>query len=211
MPRQHGHRLLAWVTASVILAISLGAVVVSGAEPAAGCAATAASSIQESSQFTPVEQRLTQPFDPPITVVGTAGTIVPEGVRVSAIDGLPPQWAVVSSHGAVYQYFLATALDTLTVSEFRAAGGIELDRDPMDNGGDFSAYVLDSLGERATKVEVGSYTGALVWADPLINGLRPHYLYWSDATWNWALMADRTPEELVNLARDLVCSGKLDA
>ena len=160
----------------------------------------------ESQQFAPVESRFTQPLDPSIKAVGQQAIPVPQDAFVASIDGLPHQWAVVSTNGAVYQYFLATEIDDgLTVSEFRAAGGIELDRDPVDNGEDFSVYLLDTLGDRATKFEIGNRTGALVWADPLINGVRPHYLYWSDGMWNYALMADRSPD----VARDLVCGGKI--
>ena len=119
----------------------------------------------------------------------------------------------MSQSGAVYQYFLGTDIDpTLTLSGFYAAGGIELNRDPVENKGEsFVDYVLATLGERAIKVEVGDQAGALSWGDPDVNGVRPHSLTWTDSQWNYALMADRSPEELVTLGRGLVCGDKLGA
>jgi hypothetical protein len=137
---------------------------------------------------------------------------VPSDARVDSIDGLPLRWASVSGNGEVYQYFLDTDIDPkLTIPEFIAAAGIELDRDPTSNGESFASFVLSTFGERAVKIELGNYEAALVWADPEINGIRTHHLYWSDGVYNYSLIADRSPEQLVTLGRDLVCERGLGA
>jgi hypothetical protein len=193
----------------VVVGVSLAAVVVSRAATSSGCGNVDVP-IVESEQFTSVTARLTQPLDPPINPSGQQAVSVPPVARVPSIDGLPLRWAVVSSNGAVYQYFLRTDLDsTLTVSEFYAAGGIQLDRDPVDNGESFAAYVLATLGERALQIQVGDHVAALVWADPQVNGLRTHHLYWSDDAYNFSLLADMSAERLVTVARQLVCGGTL--
>jgi len=94
------------------------------------------------------------------------------------------------------------------VSNFFAAGGIQLDADPIDPAaGSFTPGLAARLGERAVAVEVGTYGGVLVWADPLVNGVRTHNLYWSDDAYNYSLIADVSAEKLVALGRSLVCGG----
>ena len=65
---------------------------------------------------------------------------------------------------------------------------------------------VSELGDRATAVDVGRYSGALTWADPDASGLRTHNLYWFDGTYLMSLVAVRGPEDLVNMGRELACS-----
>lgn len=207
--RSQRRLVVMWAIPMAIVALSLGVIMVSNAQSSPGCDIAEEGSIKESEQFAPVESRLSPPLDPLIKDVDQEAVPAPQDAFVASIDGLPNQWVVVAGDGAVYQYFHGDTVDGLSVSGFRAAGGIELDRDPVDGSGDFIGFVLDTLGERATKMPIGDWTGALVWADPLVNGIRPHYLYWSDGKWTFALMADMPPDRLVNLARDLVCDGAI--
>jgi len=128
-------------------------------------------------------------------------------VASNAIDGQSLRWALVGEAGEVYRYFLSEPIPSqLTREEFMAKGGIEFDRDPVADGPSFAEYLIEVLGERAVRVAVADYTGALTWADPDINGLRTHNLYWSDGKYNYSLIADRSAAELVNLGRGLSCS-----
>jgi hypothetical protein len=61
--------------------------------------------------------------------------------------------------------------------------------------------------DRVVAVDVGLYSGGLVWADPGLDGTRTHNLYWSDAKFEYGLIAVRPPEVIVNLARGLVCAS----
>lgn len=184
----------------------------SKASPSPGCGRVDVP-IVESTEFTPYENRLSHLPEVPLNPSGRGPMSVPPEVRVGSIDGLPLQFASVSRYGAVYQYFLGTEIDReLTVAQFVAARGVELDRDPVENPGEsFAEYVLSELGERAVRVDVGDHVGALTWGDPLVNGVRPHHLSWSDGVYNYSLIADRSPERLVELARELVCHGALRA
>jgi hypothetical protein len=191
--------------AAIALGVSVAAVV-SEASDTPGCGGVSAP-IAESKQFTPVGERLTAPLDPLINPTGESGATVPPDAQVDSIDGLPLRYAVVGSAGSVYQYFMRAILEPdLTLSEFLESGGIEYDRDSLGSDQPFQEYLLDSLGERAVAVEVGQFQAVLVWADPLVNGTRPHHVYWSDAEYNYALIADTSPEHLVDLARGLVCA-----
>ncbi len=95
----------------------------------------------------------------------------------------------------------------MSTSHFAAAGGIELDRDPIGAGTPFAGYLLSAFPDRAGEVAIGPFKAALVWADPLESGVRPHNLYWSDDEYNYALIADRSAVEIVSLGRSMVCQA----
>jgi hypothetical protein len=202
-------RWFALLALPAVVGASLAAIVVSRASTSAGC--DTVDSIVESTKFTPYEAMRSHLPDLAVNPSGEEAPPVPSDADVSSIDSLHRRWAVVSGSGAVYQYFLGNDIDpTLTLSNFYEAGGIELDRDPVESKSEsFVEYLLDTLGERAVKVEIGDYAGALSWGDPEINGIRLHWLTWTDGQWNYTLTADRGPETLVTLGRELVCGDKL--
>jgi hypothetical protein len=201
-----GRRWIAFLALPAFGALSI-ATAVSIASTSPSCEPFAAA-IVESQEFTPYEDRLSHLPDQVINPSGQGPVSIPPDGGIASIDGLPLWGVIVSSNGALYQYFLGGDIATsLTVPEFFAAGGIELDRDPTDpeNAGEnFTEYVL-SISERAVEVEIGTHTAALVWADPESNGIRTHHLYWTDGAYNYSLIADRSAERLVTLGRELVC------
>lgn len=203
-------KLAAFLAVLVILSISVAGVVVSRAANSPGCDEVA-TPIEESKKFTPYEDRLTQGLETPINPLGVASIPVPDDVSVPSVDGVPRAWATGSEAGAIYQYFLEGSIDRdLRPSEFYAAGGIQLDLDPVNDAGEsFAPYLLSALGKRAVPVQVGDYEAALTWADPQSSGLRPHHLYWSDAKYNYVLIANTSPEKIVAMARGLVCGETL--
>jgi hypothetical protein len=203
-----GQRRVALLALPVVVAVSLVVAVASRASTASTCDSVDGP-IVEGRQFTPYEARLSHLPELPINPSGQELGAVPPDARVGSMDGLDLRWASVSGYGAVYQYFLDTDLGpTLTVPEFIAAAGIELDRDPMIDGESFASTLLSTLGDRALRVELGNHEAALVWADPESNGIRTHHLYWSDDAYNYSLIADRSPERLVTLGRELVCNER---
>jgi hypothetical protein len=202
-------RWFALLALPAVVGASLVAIIVSKASTAPGC--DSVDSIVESTKFTPYESMHSHLPDLALNPSGEEAPPVPSDAQVSSIDSLPRSWAIVTDTGAVYQYFLGSDIDPkITLSSFYEAGGIELDRDPVESKSEsFVDYVLDTLGERAVKVEIEDFAGALSWSDPEINGIRPHVLTWTDGRWNYALTADRSPETLVNLGRDLMCGDKI--
>jgi hypothetical protein len=202
-------RRFALLALPAVVAASLAAIVVSRASTSPGCGTV--DSIVESAKFTPYEAMHSHLPDPVLNPSAEEAPPLPSDAEVSSIDSLPRSWAVATDTGAVYQYFLGSDIDPkVTLSSFYEAGGIELDRDPVESKSEsFVEYLLDTLGERAVKVEIGDHAGALSWGDPEINGIRAHVLTWTDGQWNYVLTADRSPETLVNLGRDLVCGDKL--
>lgn len=206
LPNLRGIRRAPIVTVAYTLTLLVTATTAS-AGPSASCASLPSGSIPESADFTSAEQRRTSPVPIPLReyqlpqVHGATDDLIPD----SQLDGLPLQLAQVNGE-ALYRYFLDEPIpNTMTPEEFWAAGGVQFEKDPAEIG-DFAGFLLQELGERAVRIEVGSHTGALVWADPTPSGVRTHNLYWSDRNYNYALIAVRPPEALVDLARNLVCS-----
>lgn len=160
--------------------------------------------IVESAKFTPYEARLSHFPSAPITSAGEPPDS--SDSDVAPIDGLPLRWKAGDGDRSSYQYFFEREIRRdVTVPQFQAAGGIELNRDAVPNGQDHTSELLATHGERAVQVQLGDYKAALVWADPESNGVRPHHLYWSDGTYNYALYAVRSPVRLIELGRELVC------
>lgn len=65
--------------------------------------------------------------------------------------------------------------------------------------------LLADFPDRAIPVQVGSLAGAMTWADPLANGVRTHNVYWSDGTYNYSLIANRSGAAALTLARGMAC------
>lgn len=191
------------VLAAAVTLVAGGSVLVASAQAADGCDPNVGP-IAESNQFTPSEARLSHLPEFPINALGQAASAT--GTRM---DGMPLRWKAGDGDRSSYQYFLERPLDDeLTVPGFRAAGGIQLDRDAVTDGDPYTADdVIAQVGDRAVKVQIGDHEGALVWADPESNGARPHHLYWSDGTYNYALIAVRGPQRMVQLGREYVCGG----
>jgi hypothetical protein len=189
--------------AVVLLIGALGTVSVVVADRA-GCSGVAAASIAETSKFTPYGNRLTTLSD--VAIGGQSDSAaVPARTTyaASSIDGLARQYTIDASNGSVYSYFLDADTANMMHSDFVKLGGLELQQDASDQS--FATYLLKELGERAVGVEVGSFDGALTWADPDENGIRTHNLYWFDGIYNYALIGDRSATDIVNLGRHLVC------
>jgi hypothetical protein len=188
------------IAAALSISSGLGA-----AEP--GCAPLE-TSIRENASFTPYEMQRSRAAEVPITSIGSIGNAaVPTSARlpVAAVDGLDVQWAVVTL-GGTYQYLLDRPLPPdMTTSEFLASGGIQYDRDKVD-GEPFPQYLVNEVPDRATPVRVGGYDGVLTWADPIVNGVRSHNLYWSDGEFNYSLIADRPAVALVDMGRSIACA-----
>lgn len=191
------------VIAATIALIAAGTVLVAAAQENPGCDKRVGP-IAESNRYTSNESRLSHLFEFPITDFGQAATSSDK-----RIDGLPLRWEAGEGDEASYQYYLAGELDRrLTVPGFRAAGGIQLDREAVTDGGPYTADdVIAQVGDRAVRVQIGDFDGALVWADPESNGARPHHLYWSDGAYNYSLIAVRGPQRMVQLGREFVCGG----
>lgn len=196
--------LAALVSASLVV-FAVTAVTAVTAGPSPSCASAAPGSIKESAEFTPAAgQRGPVPVPLRQSQLPEAENAVDELVPDAELDQLPLRLALQNGD-SLYRYFLDRPIpETMTPEDFWAAGGIQLEKDPWE-GGDFAAFLLDELGDRAVPIEVGQYRAALTWADPTASGVRTHNLYWSDGASNYALITVRAPEAIVNLARELVC------
>lgn len=180
-----------------------------GAEVQQGCGAAAEEAILESQDFTPYAERLTHLASAgrPILPEGAAALVgVPANaaIQVQGINGLARRHTVTGD-GVAYAYFLGKPMAGLTRSEFLSAGGVQLDQDPRTGTQAFADYLVGRLGERAVAVAVGPYDGALTWSDPDEQGIRPHNVYWSDGSFEFALTANLSAADLLDTARSLVC------
>jgi hypothetical protein len=69
-----------------------------------------------------------------------------------------------------------------------------------------AAVMAKDFPRRATLVAVGEYDGAISWDDPSDeSGLRPHRIVWSEGTTDYELRAVRSADQMLALARELVC------
>lgn len=188
------------LTATAIALTAAGTGMVAGAQTSEGCDPNVGT-IQESAEFTAHATRLSHVPPFPITSSGHSAS------SEARLDGLPLRWEVGDGERASYQYYLGTEMRSEhTVPEFRAAGGIQLDRDAVTDGDPYTADdVIAQVGDRAVKVQIGEHDAALVWADPESNGARPHHLYWSDGDHNYTMIAVRGPKRMVQLGRALAC------
>lgn len=193
------------VPLSVVL-IVVGAQRLMAAAPDS-CGQPTEGTIIESKEFTPYESRLSHLPELPIFTGAQEPAPLPATARIGTrpITGLSRQLTIASANGSIYSYFLDRSLGKMSPDEFLAAGGIQLEQDPVTQDEMFAADIFVELGNRATAVRVGPFDGALVWADPLKDGTRSHNLYWSDGTYNYAVIANRSAEELLGIGRGLVC------
>lgn len=189
------------VVAATMTLVAAGTVLIAAAQVSEGCD-RGVGPITESNRFTSYDARRSHLEDVPVTSVGQA---VSSSDR--QMDALPIRWEAGDGVNSSYQYFLGGRMDPeMTVAGFRGAGGIQLDRDAVTDGDPYTADdVIAQVGDRAVKVQIGEYEGALVWADPDGLGARPHHLYWSDGTYNYSLIAVRGPQRMVQLGREYVC------
>lgn len=194
--------LVALVSASLVIV----AVTAVTAGPSPSCASAGLGSITESAEFTPAAgQRGPRPIPLRQSQLPDAESAVDELVSDAELDQLPLRLALQNGDGGLYRYFLDRPItETMTPEEPWAAGGVQLEKDSAE-GGDFAAFLLGELGDRAVPIEIGQYRAALTWADPTKSDVRTHNLYWSDGESNYALIAVRAPEAIVKLARELVC------
>lgn len=193
------------ISAALVVGVAVGARQLMAAA-SASCGPVAAGTIIESKVFTPYEAMRGKPYDGPINAEGRSSDPVPAGAQLTnSIDGRTRQYTLAGSNGAVYSYFLDRPLGKATPSEFLAMGGIQVEQEPVTADGSFAAYLVATLGDRATAVKVGPFDGALTWAEPLANGIRSHNLYWSDGTYNYSVIADRPAEAILAIGRSMVC------
>jgi hypothetical protein len=169
------------------------------------CAPVAEGSLVESEKFAPFGSRRGGGIINEGKLPSSGGSIPANAkYQVPELGGRPHQVSVAGT-GSVYSYFLDRPADGLTRNDFIRLGGIELHQDPMTAEGPFAAFLLSVAGERALAVPIGQYSGALTWADPDVNGLRTHNIYWSDGSNNFALITNQSAAAVVNLARSVAC------
>lgn len=204
--KDHRARAIVAIGGTIIAAAGMAAFAFGGSPVVAGCTIAAVSSIKESSHFTPYDQRLTHVPSEFINPeqVSSETAVVP---APSVLDGLGVAWSANYPNGSSATYYFDKPIGpTMTSEEFFAAGGVLLLTDSSDpEAGPYVGALDAELGDRVTTVQVGRFAGALTWADPLSNGVRPHYLTWSDGATNFTLIGLRPAEEIVNAVRDVLC------
>lgn len=183
--------------------------------PTAGCAEDV-EPIKENPDFVPYEHRMTQtPIEEPWSIVPLSERgVLPSQLDAEApvLDGLPAVATEIIA-GDYYTVAYGERAPEGSQSEFLKAGGLVLEVTPAEQGDKTSTSIArdlynDSNGDgQIVLVEVGEYEAAASWADPDENGVREHHVLWTDRSGHDVnLYAVRGAEELVGLARGLVCS-----
>ena len=200
-------RVASLAAAISLISAGIWGVSQTGALASEDCEPLAANSIVESRQFTPYEARRSGPQEQPIVGGGLPADQAPASLLMSPARWLDmPRQYVITHGGSLYHYYLDRSLDvSMTPSTFAQVGGVQFEREQRTDKTDFATQVARESGDRAVPVDVGPYRGVITWADPASNGVRTHNLYWSDGTFEYALIADRSAEVLVTAARAFVC------
>jgi hypothetical protein len=162
--------------------------------------------ITESNQFVSVDNTR-GPFNPnhPIATDGSPSPVPPD-LSIPMIGGLARQWAVTDGSGGYTQYYFYEPLDRIGPESFQAQGGTSLDIVPAASGADYASKVLAREGSRATPVQVGEATAAVVWADPeYTDTVRSHLVIWQLDGYVYTLTVVQNPEDAVTLARNVAC------
>lgn len=190
-----------------------GSDAVASASVTPGCGPSTAPPLDES--FTPVQNRRGNPGRAPILGIGTRVA----SVHDASFAGVRPLQPSADAAGRPLQVVLVTAgtpRDVVliysskpvgerdTIEDIFNAGGISVVQ-ALPRGQDADA-VVETVGKRASRVEVGPYPAALVHAEPLVSGVRTYNIYWSDGERDWSIEgATERPEAVIDLARSVYC------
>ncbi|MCW2764224.1 MAG: hypothetical protein JWO11_183 [Nocardioides sp.] len=118
---------------------------------------------------------------------------------------MPFQGGAIGGSSAYALYGNANPNGTLAAN-FLRQGGLQLSTYPNEAGETLASALVDQLGDRAVRVQVGSFEGAITWGDPDADGLRPHYLSWTDdSNQNYVLTGLMSAEKLLAIGRGTVC------
>jgi hypothetical protein len=176
-------------------------------QPGEGCS-TKVAPIVESTDFVPWESRLSHSGAPDeLNLMPVSVSNVLPGDFSESLDGLGAS-AYLSAGGQTTVAYGPQVRDGMERSGFYSAGGLLLDRTQGVRGESIAEELArDPLtGDRVTLVAVGVYQAAVTWADPDARGIREHHVIWTDDTGQqWNLSGLRSAEELVGLAREMVC------
>lgn len=210
-PRAKGRaprRIVATLGAVVFLA-SMGLASQLAAGPIAGCGVAVEGDITESSAFTPTEARLSQSNerliepDAAAPIVSLSIQIIPPA-SLNRLQ-LTKEWQ--GPDGELVQIYTKGSLTkAATLPTLLADGAVYAERYSRGQGESFAETIRTMFPGRVAVIEIGPYSGSLVWADPKPDGLRPHHLRWADEHYDYRLIADMSAADIVNLGRSIVCS-----
>jgi hypothetical protein len=122
-----------------------------------------------------------------------------------AAKALPQHQLDIITPSGVYSYFGASPTNGKSVNQFLRDGGVQLNRETVVVGQNWTEELAGRLGERAVRVRIADSDGIVVWADPDADGLRTHNVYWSDGVSNYSLIVVESGPHSLARARNLAC------
>ncbi len=158
-------------------------------------------------QFTPYEARLSVRITPPkrYRFVGISGDSSAGGLP-TALDGRPGRTSseLLSPDTSWTVY---TNSQSGSIPELLKSGSLVLTvRSGDASRSSYTQAMEREFPGRANAVQVGPYMGAMHRADPDEEGFRPLYVGWTDSQGSTLVLSgDRTPAELLGLARRVAC------
>lgn len=106
-------------------------------------------------------------------------------------------------------FYFSGSVTELDYSSVLRAGGLMLRTYPSspEVGGSLVAAMKATLGQfgRLVETKVGDTEALITWNDPDASSLRPHRVTWSQNDRDFTLVGDRSPEELLGIAREAAC------
>jgi hypothetical protein len=106
----------------------------------------------------------------------------------------------------VDQYYADKIDVDMSANDFIAAGGVLITQ--AVTAGVDAQQVVENVKGAAVVLNVGPFDAAVIWGSPLRpEGARPYRVYWSDGTFDWAVIAGtEKPEDAIAIAASLYCS-----
>lgn len=210
--------------AALVTAVGVGfAATVAGVSglprAATGCGPVVDAAVSDDS-FVPVELRRGATPRVPLRSTGmvvgeTGGADGPGAVDLARLPSPPPglteQLTMIDPDGAGGRVFYADHAIDLDDSFGAAIVGGAVVFGQQYTSGQTGEHVIREVGERAVPIAIGDHVGALLHADPLVEGLpdeiRSWHLYWSDGIRDYWIIGVIDPAVLIGAARSLACTA----
>lgn len=160
-------------------------------------------------EFAEPARQMSSGFDsiPIETISHSAASLLADEALTNGFATSTFQGSNEFGEGGLVEYYGPNSVVGVSISDFVRSGGVQASKEPIVKGQEFAEVLGSMFPERVTWVEVGPYKGAMTHADPDLNGIRTHNLYWNDGKSEFSIIWDRPGAQVVNLGRSIACSS----
>ncbi len=160
-------------------------------------------------EFAEPARQMTSGFDsiPIETIPHSVASILADEALTNGSATSTFQGSNEFGEGGLVEYYGPDSVVGISISDFVRSGGVQASKGPIVKGQEFAEVLGSMFPERVTRVEVGPYKGVMTHADPDMNGIRTHNLYWNNGESEFSIIWDRPAAQVVNLGRSIACAA----